>query len=70
MHVTHHESGASIVHHGDYEGPVTVRDSHGREVEVPADLLREFVANQVRSARIGVLEQMTASQILELEGSP
>jgi hypothetical protein len=67
MHTTTlHGSTALILHHGDYQGDVTIRDSADRTVHVPADLLRQFVANQVRGEQIGRLESLSTNEILGL----
>jgi len=76
MHSTIYEEGRSkfvIHHHGDHGGDCSIcqiNPENGdpiQEIEnVPTELLRTFVANQIRMKKISDLEDATNNSLLEL----
>ena len=67
MH-TFSEGDYVILHDGDYQGEVIIRDNKEPfgEVVVPAALLRGFVAKQIRQNKISKLEQLSDNEVLGL----
>lgn len=55
-------------HNGDCGGSVLITEVNGdrvvTELVIPNDVLREFVANQVRAFQISKLEQISTDELL------
>lgn len=56
-------------YNGDFSGDVVVdfpEDSGLGQVQIPYQLFRALAAEQIRSQRIGALEQMTTEELLDI----
>lgn len=65
MH-TYKAQNTTFVHDSDLSGDVIIRRGNN-EIEVPGEDLLSFVAEYVRSERVGALESASHREILGLE---
>ena len=67
MHIFEGKS-CRIHHNSDMSGEVHICDKNsGKELVIDAQDILDFVADYVRTQRIGMLEQMSTENILDLK---